>query len=363
MRTPFLYLIVASTLVVAPLAHASLTATVNEAGGSGYVVVVNPSVSRSFSIDVNVSVAPETIVSSEMLLTAGTSGVVEIVGGSYGADWDATWSLPIPTGALNPDSSARFGAVVLSAPGETPRLTGDSRLVTLDLEVVDGTAPGDYTLTLTDFAVGEADSFDDIGGQSGVEFTITVQPADAPTIVSAVSRKTHGTAGAFDVDLLTPPSGRSVSVENRAGGPTLVVVGFDVPIQGVGGLDVADVALASTGMAGTITDVAINETELSVQITGATSPARVELGFPGIAHADSEAAVAEETLCFGVLVGDANGDESVNIFDLVTVRNSLNMQVSASNFRSDANADGSINIFDLVSTRNNLNTATGGECP
>ncbi|NLX20904.1 MAG: hypothetical protein GXY55_04420, partial [Phycisphaerae bacterium] len=52
----------------------------------------------------------------------------------------------------------------------------------------------------------------------------------------------------------------------------------------------------------------------------------------------------------------------VNIFDLVSVRNSLNQGVSEANFRADVNADGSINIFDLVAVRNNLNQNVA-ECP
>lgn len=364
MRKPFLHLFAVTTaLVAAPLAQASFTATVNEAGGSGSTVVVNPSVSRSFSIDVNVSVTPETVLSSEMLLTAGTGGVVEITGGTYGADWDATWSLAVPTGTLDPNSATHFGAVVLSPPGEAPRLTGDSLLVTLDLEVAVDTPPGDYTLTLTDFAVGDADSFQDIGGQSGVQFTITVQPASPPTMLSAVSRRSHGLSSTFDIDLLNPPVGRPVSVEPRSGGPTLIIVGFDAPIQGVGGLDTDDVSLASTGPAGAVTNVSINDAELSVEISGATGPARMEIAFPGIAHADNEAAAVEESLCFGVLVGDANGDEATNVLDLVSVRNNLNTIAGAASFRTDTNADGQINVLDLVTTRNSLNTSTGAECP
>ncbi len=50
-----------------------------------------------------------------------------------------------------------------------------------------------------------------------------------------------------------------------------------------------------------------------------------------------------------------NNDGQVNIFDLVTVRNALNMAVSASTFRSDVNTSGTTNLFDLVEVRNHLN--------
>jgi len=68
------------------------------------------------------------------------------------------------------------------------------------------------------------------------------------------------------------------------------------------------------------------------------------------------------SLCVRLAAGDVTGDGSVNIFDLVSVRNSLNQGVSEANFRADVNADGSINIFDLVAVRNNLNQNVA-ECP
>jgi len=54
--------------------------------------------------------------------------------------------------------------------------------------------------------------------------------------------------------------------------------------------------------------------------------------------------------------GDSNGDNKVNILDLILVRNTLNQSVySGLNYRCDANDDGKINILDLILIRNNLN--------
>jgi len=64
-----------------------------------------------------------------------------------------------------------------------------------------------------------------------------------------------------------------------------------------------------------------------------------------------------------VLTGDANGDQRVNIFDLVQVRNALNQAPTQSTFTRDVTADGAINIFDLVAVRNVLNTALANACP
>jgi hypothetical protein len=49
-------------------------------------------------------------------------------------------------------------------------------------------------------------------------------------------------------------------------------------------------------------------------------------------------------------------------FDLVAVRNELDEPLTPATFRADVNADGSINLFDLVTVRNNL-AHTGPTCP
>ena len=60
------------------------------------------------------------------------------------------------------------------------------------------------------------------------------------------------------------------------------------------------------------------------------------------------------------LFGDANGDCSVNVLDLIFVRNRLNGDpATGDNWRGDVNEDGRINILDLIYVRNELNSS----CP
>jgi len=55
--------------------------------------------------------------------------------------------------------------------------------------------------------------------------------------------------------------------------------------------------------------------------------------------------------------GDVNLDCSVNILDLIAVRNLLNHDpASGDNWRADVNEDGKINILDMIFVRNHLNT-------
>jgi len=53
--------------------------------------------------------------------------------------------------------------------------------------------------------------------------------------------------------------------------------------------------------------------------------------------------------------GDANGDDVVNILDLVMIRNLLNQDPhSGDNWKADVNRDGKINILDLIYCRNHM---------
>ncbi|NLX21595.1 MAG: SUMF1/EgtB/PvdO family nonheme iron enzyme [Phycisphaerae bacterium] len=173
-----------------------------------------------------------------------------------------------------------------------------------------------------------------VAGQPGVENSGVV-------LLSAVSRKSHGTAGEFDLDLGVGTNA-NVGLECRAGGPTQVVLTFSGPADGV------DVQTS----AGSVDAILVEGSQATVELGDVPNGICLVLGVSGVAGLESETWVR-----IRVLVGDVNGDGAVNIFDLVQVRNQLNQPVTASNFRADVNADGSINIFDLVTVRNNLNTA------
>ena len=194
------------------------------------------------------------------------------------------------------------------------------------------------------------------GEEWGDAYVGTFSVDTTPLLIEqAQSRKTHGTGGTYDLDVLM-----GTRVECRANGPTLLVVVFNQEIEGVDGLDLGDVSVTNA----TATSVAITGTSLEIGLSGAVDGSLVTVSFPGIVDVTEQYPVlVQDTLCFGALKGDANGDKSVNIFDLVTVRNALNQPVTAANFRGDVTADNAINIFDLVTVRNNLNKGIAGWCP
>ncbi|NLX22948.1 MAG: hypothetical protein GXY55_14945 [Phycisphaerae bacterium] len=182
---------------------------------------------------------------------------------------------------------------------------------------------------------------------------------ERPSVVGAVSRRTHGSSGSYDVDVRTGTGGHPDAIESRAGSSVRLVVTFDQPIQGVGGLDPTDVIVTSGSVAG----VAIQGNELTIDVVGVVSGDMFAVAFAGIESTYVANQTVLDTLCFSVLQGDVNGDGMVNIFDLVHVRNTLNQPVATGNFRADVNADGSVNIFDLVAVRNRLNSSVAITCP
>ena len=64
--------------------------------------------------------------------------------------------------------------------------------------------------------------------------------------------------------------------------------------------------------------------------------------------------MGEVPVSMGVLVGDANGDATVNAADVSLTRSQVGLPVTESNFREDVKPDGSINTTDVRLVRSNV---------
>ncbi len=167
-----------------------------------------------------------------------------------------------------------------------------------------------------------------------------------PVSVTTVrSRKTHGSAGTFDIPL--PISGNP-GVESRSGGATnahTIIVTFSNPLSSVGDADVTSGfgAVASTAIGSDAHDYLVNLTGVTdaQQITLTLSNVTDSLGFNSNAIATS----------IGFLLGDANGDGTVNSADATQTRSRSGQALDGTNFRSDVNADGFLNSADVTIVR------------
>ncbi len=182
----------------------------------------------------------------------------------------------------------------------------------------------------------------------GAAQVVAWQPTTGDSEVSltgAVSRRSHGLAGEFDVDLPLD-SFADAGVEPRVGGPTQVLLTFSGPADGLN-------VQASTG---SVDAILVEGAQARVELSGVPNATCLVLAVSGVAGMESETWVR-----IRVLAGDVNADGTVNVLDLMQVRNHLNQQATAANFRSDVTADGAINVIDLVQVRNRLNTLAA--CP
>ncbi len=157
------------------------------------------------------------------------------------------------------------------------------------------------------------------------------------TPTSAVSRKLHGGLP-FDI-LLTPPSG--VGVECRSGGVTndyQVLFTFPSAVTFSG-------ASVTLGTGSVSSSSGSGTTTATVNLTGVSNAQTITVTLLGVNN------LGDVSVQMGLLVGDANGDRSVNSGDATITRNRSGQPADATNFRSDYNLDGTINSGDATIVR------------
>jgi hypothetical protein len=170
--------------------------------------------------------------------------------------------------------------------------------------------------------------------------------------VSAVSRKTHGTAGDFNIDLpLNGPSG----IESRSGGTAenyRMVITFASPVTISGSSTPPPSAATVTGI-GTVTNIAVNGSVVTVDLTGVDNQQIITLVLNNVSDGLHSGNVA---VPMGVLIGDVNVTRLVNSTDASIVQSQSGRQVTLSNFRDDVNANGLINSTDATITQSHSGT-------
>ena len=160
-------------------------------------------------------------------------------------------------------------------------------------------------------------------------------------LVSVVSRKTHGRAGAFDINLpQTPRPG----IECRSGDYAIVFTfASNVSIQG---------ARVTSG-AGRVKNYRVTGNQVLVNLTRVDNAQTVVVTLTdvndGLNTSDVQATM-------GVLIGDVTADGMVNSIDVGEVQSQLHQPVTASNFRDDVKPDGVIKNDDVNTVRSNSGT-------
>ena len=168
-----------------------------------------------------------------------------------------------------------------------------------------------------------------------------------PTVTGAVSRKAHGVAGMFDIDL--PLSG-TPGIECRSGGATndyTMVVTFANPVT-IPGMPQA----AVTSGAGTIGSngsgnggiVSINGNVVSIPLTNVGNAQTINVTLFGVSDGTNTGNVV---IPMSRLLGDTTGNGAVSSADISQTKAQTGQTTNGSNFRADVNENGSISSADI----------------
>ncbi|HEU0209064.1 MAG TPA: dockerin type I domain-containing protein, partial [Candidatus Udaeobacter sp.] len=178
---------------------------------------------------------------------------------------------------------------------------------------------------------------------------VSLAYTNASMVRTAVSRKTHGAAGVFDINLpLTGTPG--VECRNGSGvgsGDHQIVVSCVAPV-----VSLTDILVVS----GTITggSVAASGNVITLNLNGVANAQRLVLEFRGVSDGVN---TGNFTLQIGFLVGDTNGNGSVNASDVSQVKVQSGQTVTGTNFRTDVSVNGSINASDVSLAKARSGTA------
>jgi hypothetical protein len=159
-------------------------------------------------------------------------------------------------------------------------------------------------------------------------------PFPAFQLSSAVSRKTHGGAGDFDIAL--------PGVECRSGGMSndyTLVFSFSNNLESGN----ASVTSGTGSVAGT---PAISGNTMIVNLTGVTNIQTLSVTLSGLTDQFLQP-LPNTAVSMGVLIGDVNGNSAVNASDVSAAKSQIGVPVSNANFRNDVNANGAINASDI----------------
>jgi hypothetical protein len=183
--------------------------------------------------------------------------------------------------------------------------------------------------------------------------TLTLHYAPVPLApTSVVSRKVHGSAGPFDVDL---PLTGSPGIECRSGGANgdyTLVFTFANPLANIAGASVAS-GTASVSTAGIDPNDAHN---YIVNLTGVANARVITVDLSNVT--DSTGSFGDVvSVSMGVLVGDTTGNGAVNSSDIAQTQSQSGQAVTSSNFREDVTANGTINSSDIALVQSKSGTA------
>lgn len=181
--------------------------------------------------------------------------------------------------------------------------------------------------------------------------------ATALSLVNIVSRKIHGSVGAFDLPV--NPSGTfnsGLSIEPRAiGSGHLIVFTFDEAVTLPGTVTVFDALGAPIG---NTAPPVVNVKEVSVNIADVPDRRSVKVTLTGVTAASG---TINATASLGFLMGSFSDASSVTARDTSASKARSGQPIDVNSFRYDVNISGLVSAADIatIKTRVGLTLVTG----
>jgi hypothetical protein len=161
---------------------------------------------------------------------------------------------------------------------------------------------------------------------------------NAPNLVSATSRMTHGGSGTFDLPLSL--NSRTVEPRNGAGNFTIVFT-FDQPVNS---------GSANVSPSGPSSNASFSGNSMIVSLSGVSDQQAFTVSANNVSGPGTATFVAA-SVDVGFLIGDVNQDGTVNVGDTVQARNNSGVTLDNTNFQNDVNVDGMVNVGDTIVVR------------
>ncbi len=161
-----------------------------------------------------------------------------------------------------------------------------------------------------------------------------------------VSRKTHGNAGTFDLDL--PLSGKP-GIECRSGGATN---DYTLVFTFVNNVSVQSATV--TAGTGNATNFTVIGNIVTVSLTGVTNAQTITVRLAGVSDGTNSSDVEAS---MSVLIADTTGNGTVNSSDIAQAQSESGHPVTQGNFREDVTVNGAINSSDIALVQSQSGTA------
>lgn len=185
-------------------------------------------------------------------------------------------------------------------------------------------------------------------GGSTQSLILRYAPAALPSNI--VSRKTHGDAGTFDIDLTN-----ATGIECRSGGLNgnyTLVFTFANSLTNIDGATI-------TNGTGSVASSSVDSNDAHnyiVNLTGVGNDQTITVNLNNVSDSAGDFS-STVSASMGLLIGDVNASGVVDSGDVFLVRQQTGQSATQSNFREDVNASGLIDSGDVFLTRQQTGTS------